>query len=646
MANDATGTKLVEFRKSHPVDFSLLDKDDQAVIYISEDPGDWELHLTIGNTSSQAITLKDTPVQASTLPNHHFALRFRAGTLSQQTITLLTTNFAKLVQPKDWQIAQLPKKPENNTPVTLYLRYTGATKDLVQGTPYSLKLTGFTAAPGSGSRGTQVELIPNPTQVVFKSDNAGITGSRTQYLHVTNHSGRKNIPFHVSLLNDQVLNNSTVPMLILRLTNVLRVKEEVRGTDSGKITFNGTAAHGPISRLVLSYDRGDTGWALGKSIKSVTAVNEQKALTIDGVQDKSKPEWVMTFTKDVSLEFGESIDTQISDIVLSSNPGHANLRLHYDNIPGYWDGQFACSVKKGAIVEDGYMVNMGFSNGRHLSFGPDVFHHPTTDDIGGIHIYGNGSELKFSAGPGKTDVVPLKQISLVTDKAAVKGELTANTLTITSTDAGKPALSVMGPTMMNFGTNGGLLFRGNNNGNPAIMAQGATNGLTICAENGADIPELVLNAKTINAGGTLVVKDLAVQGEIGGFHPVIFEGVLFYFVRTVEPVNGRLEGRITESSAEVVKVLTFPKPVVKVMAFLGSYHLEFVDSANSSTRKERPLSLIGVGAEAHVDPANPTRVVVTAWAALSDDQKTVKDRFEGSAQVIVLASFNHSVYQK
>ena len=599
MANEATAPKLIEFRKSHPIDFTLLDKDNQAVMYISEDQTEGELQLTIANTSTQTIALKDAPVKPTTGPNHHFALQFRAGTLSQQTLTLLSTNFAKFVQPKDWQVAQLTQKPVGNTPVTLYLRYTGASKDLTQTTPQSLKLTGFTAAPGSGSRGTQVELIPNSAQVVFSSDNNGVTGSRTQYLHVTNHSGKKNIPLHVGFFRgNQVLPGKTKDLLTLRITNTLRVKKDTN--ESGKIIFRGeNAAKEPQSVLVLSYDRGDSEWDLGKSIVSVSAVNSKKGVAVAGVPDKNLPESVMTFKNDVVLEYGESIDVEIRGIDVSPKPGHAHLYLHYNNIPGYWDGQFVCTVEKGSLIEKDGRVGIG------------------TDD--------------------------LKDTTLtVAGKTAVAGELTANTLTIT-TDAGSPAINVTGQTMMDFGPNGGLLFRGNNNANPAIMTQKAKV-LTICAENGGNIQELVLNATTIKAVETLVVKDLVVQNQANGIRPVKFQALTFYFLRSEAPKNGRLEGHIVDGGGGIVHELVFPHPVKQVEAFLSSYHLEFVKSATSSDRKERPLSLIGVGVDAVIDPGNPNKVNVKAWATLSDDQKTEKDNFEGSAKIIVLTSFSYAVY--
>lgn len=601
MANDAaTAPKLIEFRKSHPIDFSLVDKDDQAVMYISEDKGEGELNLTIANTSSQSITLKDSPIKQTTLPNHHFALRFRAGTLSQETLTLLTTNFAKFVQPQNWQIAQLTQKPVGNTPVTLYLRYTGATKELSQPSPYSLKLTGFTAAAGSGARGTQVELIPNPAQVVFTADNNSVTGSRTQYLHVTNHTGRKVIPLHVGLVGGDQVMTGAEESLKLRITNILRVKKD--SNESAKIKFNGTG--NKPSELVLSYDRGDSEWELGKSIVKVTAVNSKQGVTIAAVPDKNLPEWVITFNKDVSLDYGESIDIDIEKVLVSSKAGHANLYLHYNNIPGYWDGQFVCTVEKGSIVQkDG-----------HVGIGTKDLKDATLNVAGGLN----------------------------TDKAAITGELTANTITVTSTDAAKPALTVNGSTLMNFGAEGRVLFRGNNKAN--LVEKAVAPGLTICAENGQNIPQLHFNVETVFVPSTLVVGELEVTDGFAGIEPVKFEEVTFYFIGKVVPVNGKLDGRISNASdAGTEMVLKFPKPVLKATAFLSQHHLEFITSAESYVLVERPLAAVGVGAVATIDPTDKTKVKVKAWAVLSDNRKSVTDHFQGSAQVVVLASFNEAI---
>src|ERR1044071_928195 len=173
---------LAAFRKSPPIDFSLLDHDDQSVMYISEDAEDWTLHLTIANTSSQPITLAEGQDAASP-ENHHFALRFRAGTLSKRTLLILSgESVATVAEPKEWSLSRVEREEERapNAPVTLYLLYKGASRELVQNVPRQVKLSGISAAPGVGARGTQVELIPNPAQVKYTSDGSGVTGSRTQ----------------------------------------------------------------------------------------------------------------------------------------------------------------------------------------------------------------------------------------------------------------------------------------------------------------------------------------------------------------------------------------------------------------------------------------------------------------------------------
>ena len=169
-------------------------------------------------------------------------------------------------------------------------------------------------------------------------------------------------------------------------------------------------------------------------------------------------------------------------------------------------------------------------------------------------------------------------------------------------------------------------------------------GKKICAENGGDVPQLYLKAETVFAPSALVVGDLTVEKSFAGIYPIKFEEVTFFFIGKVVPVDGRLEGRIKNASdAATEMVLKFPKPVLKASAFLSQHHLEFITSADSYDLVERPLSAVGVGAAATIDPNDKTKVKVIAWAVLSDNRKKVTDHFQGSAQVVVLASFNEPI---
>jgi Chaperone of endosialidase len=349
----APETKLVEFRKSHPIDFSLLDHDDQAVMYISEDKGDWALHLTIANTSSQPITLADGQGAASGA-NHHFALRFRSGTLSKRTLGLLTTEEFKNIVKTPWALAKL-EQPAPDAVVTLYLLCTGKNTLAPNEKLPPVELSGISAAPGSGSRGTQVELIPNHKQVKF-ADQTEVAGSRTQYLHVTNHSGRKNIPLHVAIVEgNRVLNGETVGKLTLRITNVFQSKNLSKPST---IMLRGSGE--TKTKLVLSYDASEDDWALAKTdAASKVKVTPPANATVEPFKQGETPECVITFNQDFQLESRKHLDITIEKLAVSPKPGNANLYLRYENIPGYWDGQFVCTVEKGPIVVKDGNVGIG-----------------------------------------------------------------------------------------------------------------------------------------------------------------------------------------------------------------------------------------------------------------------------------------------
>ncbi|HKQ76652.1 MAG TPA: LamG domain-containing protein [Blastocatellia bacterium] len=393
---------LVAFRKSHPIDFSLYDDDEQAVLYISDDLDGRNLNLELRNTSTQAIQLSNGQNTASEA-NHHFALRFRPGTLSDGAIKLLTNpqERAKILKQADqWDLYFPSKPPAANETASLYLLYKGASKSFQPNERRALTLQQMSAAPGSGARGTQVELIPRQLTAAG-GDATPITGSRTQYVHITNHQGKKNIPLHVGFMgSNTVLNNGKAQEkpLRLRITNVSK---------DGEITLNAKTNKYP-STFIVSFDAQGQGqdkeWALVRSADAQNVkvnVSIDRNLSIDKNEIKPNPpgpatpaaivvgqlapnpiylgtnadeqaekvvmdvreinpegitgetpEWPITFDKTVHLGAGKHIQVEITGIVTSLSSGHANLYVRYENIPGYWDGQFVCAVEKGPIVID------------------------------------------------------------------------------------------------------------------------------------------------------------------------------------------------------------------------------------------------------------------------------------------------------
>ena len=250
---------LVPFRKSHPIDFRLNDDDDQPVLYIVDDSADAKVALVkleLTNTSPQAINIP--PLTSGTSrDHHHFALRFHPGTLSASTIKRLTeltiaNQATVLKEAADWELACLVGA---TGPVTLYLSYKGAKRSLKPQEQLTLTLHGVSADAGSGSRGTQVELLPH--QLTYVGDDAPITGNRMRYIHITNHRGQKNIPLHVWLVDgNTVLNDGdSETTLKLRISN---------GSGDRDITLNERSSK-EASKFVISFDVGEAGeadWAL------------------------------------------------------------------------------------------------------------------------------------------------------------------------------------------------------------------------------------------------------------------------------------------------------------------------------------------------------------------------------------------------
>ena len=348
--------RLVAFRKSHPIDFRLYDDDEQAVLYISEDAFGHNLSLELRNTSPQIIQLSDGQNAGASEENHHFALRFRPGTLSENMLKRLVNpqERAKILAPAnaaDWELYFPAKPPAANEAAVLYLRYKGAKKSFDPNELRRLTLQHVSAAPGSGARGAQVELLPRQLSVAG-DDPPPITGSRTQYVHIANQRGRKNIPLHVGFVggNAVINDNKSENTLRLRITNVSK---------EGEITLNANTSSSP-TKFIVYFDveekRQTKEWALVTSThaKNVKVTVDGRKIDPEGAGETEgeTPKWPITFDTAHRIAAGHHLQIALERIVSSLPSGHANLYVRYENIPGYWDGQFVCTVEKGPIVCD------------------------------------------------------------------------------------------------------------------------------------------------------------------------------------------------------------------------------------------------------------------------------------------------------
>src|SRR5271166_530825 len=380
---------LVPFRKSHPIDFHLNDEDDQPALYIVDGSADAKINslkVELTNSATQAIHIPPA-APATDRDHHHFAMRFRPGTLSASTIKKLTAltplNQATVLNETDADHWELACAEGLTGPVTLYVSYKGpksgqGDKDgklFLPEEQLTLTLHGISADAGSGSRGSQVELIPH--QLTYEGDDTPITGSRMRYIHITNHRGQKNIPLHVWLVDGNTVLNDGVSetKLKLRISN---------GSGDRDITLNERSSK-EASKFVISFDVGEPGkadWALTDRTRAnkVKVKHGERVLTrIDRGQGASTTfeEWELTFPQKTVLAkrgsgSSEPVEITLEGITTALSSGHANLYVRYEGIPGYQDGQFILTVEKSPLVFHKDSIGIG-----------------TADPQGKLHIKGH-----------------------------------------------------------------------------------------------------------------------------------------------------------------------------------------------------------------------------------------------------------------
>ncbi|HKQ74568.1 MAG TPA: LamG domain-containing protein, partial [Blastocatellia bacterium] len=328
-------TAMASFRQTHPVDFNLYDDDDQQALYIDDDPAGRNLRLELTNTSRQAIEfIKQSGDVAA--GNHHLEMRFRPGTLSAASLKSIT------VAESEWRLAP---PLQNGGGVSLYLLNTQG-RTILPTDKIKLTLQHVSADGGDGARGTRVEL--KYRQLKYPNDLAPIEGFRTRHLSVVNQIGKKNIPLHVGFVGPNIVLNDgkSSTDLILRLTNVL--------SDDSIPWTPGTPTGAKTSKLLVMFDMQKDGenkdWALGtKDDLTDIDIDCEGWAKVENKQGIS-PGWTLTTDKLDKLAPGQSIFLKLTGVKSSLPSGHANLYIRYENIPGYWDGQFICVAEKAPLV--------------------------------------------------------------------------------------------------------------------------------------------------------------------------------------------------------------------------------------------------------------------------------------------------------
>ncbi|MEU1514991.1 LamG domain-containing protein [Streptomyces sp. NPDC005811] len=331
MADDEAS--LAAFVRAHPLDFALLDVDQQPVLFIDDAPSGQPMTLRLTNTSRQDIELRTLtgPVSAT---EYHVALRLRPGTITVPPEPAVATS--------GWTLLRAPDPATGGT--VLYL---GAPKSMVigRGTSFDLSLRGLTADGSRGTRGTRVELTHQ--RMRYAGEQSELTGQRTAFLDIVNRRGRRDIPLAIGFVGgNRVLSDGVTPnSLSFRIAN--------RSRDTA-LSLAGAS-------FTLSYDLQEAGetheWALmnAGSVAGVTlgglranGVGSDWAITSEKLGQRV--EWTLTPRSATAFAPDGTLVVTLSQVIATASLGQAPIVIGYRNVPGYQDGSVTLFAEKSPLL--------------------------------------------------------------------------------------------------------------------------------------------------------------------------------------------------------------------------------------------------------------------------------------------------------
>jgi microcystin-dependent protein len=168
--------------------------------------------------------------------------------------------------------------------------------------------------------------------------------------------------------SNTILNDGSSPSeLTLRITNTL--KRNPSNPASSNIMFSKDTS--APSKFIISFDSGDENkeWALGtnsqvNNIKvKVNFPQDSQWIEINNSNVGSSAEWTINIPESLpQLDASQFIQIKLSEIITGHSSGHTNVYVHYENISGYWDGQFVCTIEKCPLLYRGGNVGIGIAN--------------------------------------------------------------------------------------------------------------------------------------------------------------------------------------------------------------------------------------------------------------------------------------------
>lgn len=316
--------RSTDFRRSYPLDVHLYGRDG-PVLYI-DTRARQTLHLELRNSAPR-------PIEVPAADEPQFELHLRPDTLAKDV--------TPAVEPADEWHVDAPRQ-EKDIIVVPITRRTLLSLEPDERTTLTLR---DLSAGGSGTRTDRVALYYHG--LVYAGDDAPLDGTRTTYLHVTDHRGQQHIPMHVGFLGSNTVLNDGVALneLTLRIANT---------NPDAPLSFSVDADD--VTRFTLFFDVQNTEeqreWALGtkSQVAAIEVTTDAEGWQVDKDTESETPTWTLTPPAGYTLDAREHVTVSITGIITSAPTGPTNLYLRYENIPGHWDGYVVGTIQKGPLV--------------------------------------------------------------------------------------------------------------------------------------------------------------------------------------------------------------------------------------------------------------------------------------------------------
>lgn len=418
----ANKTAQVSFKSEYPLDFTLLDDGEDNIFYISDGQTANIVHFELKNSASLNLLLQPIAQKQASADHFHCRLTFKAKTFEKKLLNddpAQTFISAKDI-PNQWQVSCGQELSDGR--VAIYLLYTGTSQLLLEAD----KSIGFTfeykSADGdTGARGTNVVL--DYQNLSYENNLELLDGSRLKKVDIINHRGKKNIPLFASIVgSNTVLNDGnsatdakcTASTIIIRLINTL--KADTSNPQANQLMFNVANVNSTKnSQFSLIFDDPvgeDWDLASAQHLKAIQAsvrhCQSLSAIPLKALVQGDRPSFVFD-APTASLKPGEYFDITLSNIRSNCASGYANIHIHYEDVPGYWDNRFVVQVEKSPIVHkniDGHKnIGMGVM--------PDGDHRLKID--GNLAVSGKVKERHQDG--GYYDVVPAGSVLMWSNTA-------------------------------------------------------------------------------------------------------------------------------------------------------------------------------------------------------------------------------------